>query len=231
MIVLSIISGKISMLELSIVQKIAIWIVPILSAITLHEASHAYIANYFGDTTAKMLGRLSLNPMKHIDPIGTVLVPILVALLTQFSFVFGWAKPVPINWSQLHNPRRDMALVALAGPLSNLGMALLWAFCLKIGLMMDPKTSKVALFLLLTGNAGVIINLILCVLNLIPLPPLDGSRVVSSVLPPKYSTTYERLEPFGLLILVLLLVTGILGFIMQPILQALLSLLQAIFDL
>lgn len=199
------------MLPLTIIQKIAVWIIPVLLSITLHEAAHAWVANRCGDSTAKMLGRLSINPFRHVDLVGTLIVPIVVAVLSHFQFIFGWAKPVPINWHQLRNPRRDMALVAAAGPLANLVMALMWGSCLKIGSLLHPETSIVATYMMLTGQAGIVINLVLAILNLIPIPPLDGSRIVASLLPPKHVSYYLALERFGFLILILLLFTGVLG--------------------
>ena len=141
--------------EFTLVQQVCIWVIPVLLSITLHEASHAYVANLCGDTTAKMLGRLSLNPFRHIDPIGTILIPLFIGVLTHFNFVIGYAKPVPINWGQFRNPRRDMILVALAGPFSNLFMAVIWAACSKVALYMHPESSMLALFLLLSGQAAV----------------------------------------------------------------------------
>ncbi|KTD25984.1 MULTISPECIES: site-2 protease family protein [Legionella] len=207
------------MLELSTVQRIVIWILPVLFAITIHEAAHAWVASRFGDTTAKMLGRLSFNPLKHIDLIGTVFVPIVVLLLSQFSFVFGWAKPVPINASLLHNPRRDLALATAAGPLSNLLMAFLWAICLKLGMILNPTTSSAALFMALTGQAGIMINLVLAYLNLVPIPPLDGSRIVASLLPIKQAIQYQKIEPYGFFILLALIFTGALGWFILPLLR------------
>ena len=201
------------MQSLTLVQTIAVWIVPVLLSITLHEAAHAWVANLCGDSTAKMLGRLSMNPFRHIDPIGTVLVPIVVAVLSGFHFVFGWAKPVPINWYQLRSPRRDMMLVALAGPGANIIMAILWATCIKMGMLIGPNTSILALYMVLTGQAGILINLVLAFLNLIPIPPLDGSRVVSSVLPAKLEMWYAGIESYGFLIIAVLLVTGVLGWL------------------
>ena len=203
------------MQTLTVIQLIAIWIVPVLFAITLHEAAHAWIANLCGDATAKLLGRLSINPLKHIDPIGTVLIPILVGVLSGFQFVFGWAKPVPINWYKLRKPRRDMALVAVAGPVANILMAFVWALCAKLGALLNPDASLVALFILLTGEAGIIINLVLCFLNLIPIPPLDGSKILASLLPPRLATHYQKLEPFGFLILCILLFSGVLGLLIN----------------
>lgn len=204
------------MLELSTVQRIVIWILPVLFAITLHEAAHAWMAARLGDTTAKSLGRLSFNPVKHIDLIGTILVPIVVLVLSQFSFVFGWAKPVPIDSRMFHKPRRDLALATAAGPLANLIMAFLWAICLKIGYMLHPSTSTTALFMALTGQAGIIINLVLAYLNLIPLPPLDGGRIMASMLPLKQALQYQKIEPYGLFILFFLIFTGVLGWLIRP---------------
>ena len=182
--------------EFTIIQQICIWALPVLLAITLHEAAHAYVANKCGDTTAKMFGRLSLNPIRHIDPVGTIILPIVAGLLTNFSFVIGYAKPVPINQNQLRNPKRDMILVTLAGPCSNFLMAFLWAGCLKIATLLHPEVSMPALFLLFTSRAGMIINLVLAFLNLIPLPPLDGSKVVSNLLPTRQAMMYEKIEPY-----------------------------------
>ncbi|ARG97908.1 site-2 protease family protein [Legionella micdadei] len=219
------------MLELSTVQRIVIWILPVLFAITIHEAAHAWVASRFGDTTAKMLGRLSFNPLKHIDLIGTILVPIIVLLLSQFSFVFGWAKPVPINASLLRNPRRDLALATAAGPLSNLIMALLWAICLKLGIALNPLTSSAALFMVLTGQAGVIINFVLAYLNLVPIPPLDGSRIVASLLPLKQAIQYQKIEPYGFFILLALIFTGALGWFILPLLRWSMAGIYALFGI
>jgi len=219
------------MLTLTIIQKVAVWIIPVLLAITLHEAAHAWAASRCGDTTAKMLGRLSINPFRHIDLIGTVLVPIVVGVLSNFNFIFGWAKPVPLNWNQLRHPRRDMALVAGAGPLSNLIMALLWAGVFKLGLMLNPQTSSIALFMLLTGQAGILINLVLALLNLIPIPPLDGSKIVASLLPPHLSWQYLKIEPYGFLIIIVLLVTGVLNWLLLPALNGAMYLLEGLFNL
>ena len=216
---------------LSTIQTIAVWILPVLLAITLHEAAHAYVAHRLGDSTAKMMGRLSLNPIKHIDLIGTILVPILVGVFSQFQFIFGWAKPVPINYNQLRNPRRDMALVAAAGPLSNLSMALIWACVLKTGLMLNPNTSMVGLFLALSGQAGILINLILAFLNLIPIPPLDGSRVLMRFLPPRLAMQYLRIEPFGFIIILALLATNILSLIISPPIIGSMHLINMLFNI
>ncbi|KTD07171.1 site-2 protease family protein [Legionella jamestowniensis] len=217
--------------ELTAVQQIAIWLLPVLFAITFHEAAHAWVAYRLGDTTAKMLGRLSFNPIKHIDLIGTIIVPIAILILSQFNFVFGWAKPVPINDSQFRNPRRDVALTTAAGPLSNLLMAVIWAGLLKLATNLDPQSSNFALFLLLTARAGIIINLLLAYLNLIPIPPLDGSRIVASLMPPRSASIYLRLEPWGFFILIILMFTGILAWLINPPIQWSLLFLRSLFNL
>ncbi|HHT0592676.1 TPA: site-2 protease family protein [Legionella anisa] len=217
------------MIEFTLIQKICIWAIPILLAITLHEAAHAFVAYRCGDTTAKMLGRLSLNPIRHVDPIGTIVMPLLIGVLTQFNFVIGYAKPVPINANQFHHPRRDMILVTLAGPFANLFMTFLWAACDKLALMLNPRTSMAVLFLYATSQAGIFINLILAALNLLPIPPLDGSRVVSSLLPPRQAIAYAKIEPYGFFILILLVFTGVLGMILTPIINLGLIALSAIF--
>ncbi|KTD06156.1 transmembrane protein [Legionella gratiana] len=219
------------MLEFTLIQKVCIWAIPILLAITLHEAAHAFVAYRCGDTTAKMFGRLSLNPIRHIDPIGTVMIPLIVGILTQFNFVIGYAKPVPINWNQLRHPRRDMILVTLAGPFANIFMAFLWAGCYKISLMLNPSSSMPVLFLYATAQAGMLINLILAALNLLPIPPLDGSRVVSSLLRPRQALAYEKIEPYGFIILLILVFTGALGFILTPLINLGLISLSAIFNI
>lgn len=195
--------------ELTLIQKIAVWALPVIFAITLHEVAHGWVASKFGDQTARMLGRLTLNPIKHIDPIGTIVVP--VALLVMGGFVFGWAKAVPIDTRNFKNPSRDMAWVAVAGPTANLIMAIAWAVITKIGLMLQVSTPDVGQFMVYTGIAGVSINLILLVLNLLPIPPLDGSRVVSAFLSKKLAWQYNRLESFGFIIIVGLMIMGMLG--------------------
>lgn len=198
--------------EFTLVQKIAIWALPVLFAITLHEVAHGIAARRLGDRTAEMMGRLSLNPLRHIDPLGTVLVP--AVLLAIGGFLFGWAKPVPVNFSNLRNPRRDMALVAIAGPLSNFAMAVGWGLLLKLATAMGAEQG-LWLGVGYMAVAGMVINLVLLVLNLLPLPPLDGGRVVSGLLPLSLARHYDRLEPFGLFIIVGLLATGWLSKIMQ----------------
>jgi Zn-dependent protease len=196
---------------LPLVQKIAIWALPVLFAITLHEVAHGWAARALGDRTAEMLGRLSLNPIKHIDPMGTVVVPMLMLVLG--GFLFGWAKPVPVGVRNFKHPRRDMALVAIAGPLSNLAMAVAWGLLAKIAISMNPEEG-IWLGLLLMARAGIVINLVLMVLNLIPLPPLDGGRVLTGLLPEAQARVMDRVEPYGLVILIVLMATGALNSIM-----------------
>ena len=198
------------------IQMVAVWALPTLFAITVHEVAHGWVARRLGDPTAMMLGRLTLNPLKHIDPIGTVAVPILLLVLSQGHMVFGWAKPVPITAENLKHPKRGMALVAAAGPLSNLIMALLWALVVKLVSVMSGGVVGAALPLIYMGIAGISINILLMVLNLLPVPPLDGSRVVAGFLPDPIAWKYGRLEQYGLLILLALMATGFLGKLMGP---------------
>src|SRR5687768_1781540 len=196
----------------SIIQKIAIYSLPVIFAITLHEAAHGYVAKHFGDLTAYSQGRVSLNPLRHIDPLGTVILPLVTLWLG--GILFGWAKPVPVNFSALRRPKQDMLWVALAGPGANLFMALLWGLVIKLGLGMSE--SDLADPMILMGEAGIKINVILMVLNLLPLPPLDGGRVAASLLPNRMANSFARIEPYGFMILVFLLVTGVLGAVIGP---------------
>jgi Zn-dependent protease len=201
--------------HLSAIQLFAVWSLPVLFAITVHEVAHGFTAHLLGDKTAFILGRLTLNPLKHIDPIGTILVP--AVLLFLGGFVFGWARPVPVNPHNLHKPKRDMALVAISGPLSNILMAIIWAAIAKIGLILLAKDFPGALAINYMGQAGIIINLALMTLNLIPLPPLDGSHILSWILPKSLQFQFIRIAPFGFVILLVMLALGVLGKIISPV--------------
>ncbi|MEJ2326358.1 MAG: site-2 protease family protein [Chromatiaceae bacterium] len=205
------------------IQLLAVLVLPVLFAITAHEAAHGWVASLLGDKTASMLGRVTLNPLKHIDPVGTIVVPLVTFLLT--GFLFGWAKPVPINGRNLRRPRRDMALVAVAGPGANLVMGVLWGLAVQLGLGLWHTSQWIALPLVYMGAAGVLINVILMALNLFPLLPLDGGRVLNALLPPAWSARFSQLEPYGLILLVLLLITGILGGVLNPVIQTTIALM------
>jgi Zn-dependent protease len=200
-------------MDYQIIQQVIIILLPILLAITVHEAAHGWAALQLGDSTAWQLGRVTLNPLKHIDPVGTVLVPLIMFMLG--GLIFGWAKPVPVNWRYLHQPRRDMALVALAGPSANLLMAFIWAMIAKVG-WLTSTWFEPSLFFLYMGKAGIVINTVFMVLNLLPVLPLDGGRILYSLLPPNLARPFGQLEPFGLIILIVLLVSGLLGKILIP---------------
>jgi Zn-dependent protease len=200
--------------DLNQLQRISVWILPVIFAITVHEVAHGWVAKKLGDPTAQRLGRLTLNPIKHIDPIGTILVPGLLLLLG--GFVFGWAKPVPVTWENLKHPKRDMALVAAAGPGANFIMAILWGTVAKVGMFSFTALQWAAQPLIYMGLAGVAINIALMVLNLLPLPPLDGGRVLAGLLPGPWAWQLNRLEPYGFFILLALMVSGVLGRIIGP---------------
>lgn len=218
------------MTDLTLIQKIAIWAIPLIFAITLHEVAHGFVAYLFGDYTAKLSGRLSLNPIKHIDPIGTIILPLLMLLVS--NFVFGWAKPVPVDGRNMKNPRVDLAIVALAGPLSNILMAFFWGIIAKLGLMVsDGGNNWLGFPLFYMGRAGISINVVLAVLNLIPLPPLDGGRVLSAVLPRRAAYSLSLIEPYGFIILIILMFTGILTNIMMPFVYFLLYFIGDLFNL
>ena len=205
---------------MDLVQTIVLWAVPVVFAITLHEAAHGYVARMFGDQTAWMLGRVTLNPIKHIDPIGTIAVPgflIALSVLTKAPlFLFGWAKPVPVNFGNLRNPKRDMFWVAGAGPLVNFVMAVGWAFLLRAS-MPGGVVASDGLFAM--ADAGVQINLMLMALNLLPILPLDGGRIAVSLLPHSMAASYARTERYGFMLVILLLATGFLGTLMRPLLR------------
>jgi Zn-dependent protease len=212
-------------MELTLIQKIAIFAIPVIFAITLHEAAHGFIAMKFGDKTAWMLGRVTANPLKHIDPIGTVGLPLFLLLMSRLSggpaFLFGWAKPVPVNFSALRHPKRDMIWVAAAGPGANLLMALLWGGLIQVGHVMQG--TFVGAPLVLMGGAGIFINVILAALNLIPLPPLDGGRIAVGLLPRGPAIALARIEPYGFFILIALMFTGFLGIFMTPLINLFIS--------
>jgi Zn-dependent protease len=201
-----------------LVQTIAIYALPVLFAITLHEAAHGYVARHFGDMTAHAQGRISLNPIRHIDLVGTIVVPLVILLLSASvvgrPFLFGWAKPVPVNFSALRKPRQHMAWVAAAGPGANLLMALLWAILLKTAVLMP--SSAFSLPLQLMAEAGIFVNLLFMFLNLLPILPLDGGRILASLLPSRMAWQYSRLEPWGFPLLMLLLFTNMLNFVLVP---------------
>ncbi|MCH9849097.1 MAG: site-2 protease family protein [Betaproteobacteria bacterium] len=211
-------------MELTLIQKITVSAIPIIFAITVHEASHGYAAKHFGDLTAEKMGRITLNPIKHIDPIGTILLPALTLMLG--GILFGWAKPVPVNFANLNNPKKDMLWVAAAGPASNFIMAIFWVLVLKY----SASAPEVASFFLLEmSKVGIMINLVLMVLNLLPLPPLDGGRIAVSLLPMDLAMKFSQIERYGFIILIALLFTGILGEIISPMIDFFARLILSIF--
>jgi Zn-dependent protease len=210
----------------TLVQTVAIYAIPVLFAITLHEAAHGYVARHFGDMTAHAQGRISLNPLRHIDPIGTIVVPLVLLFLTKF--LFGWAKPVPVNYSALRKPRKHMALVAAAGPGANLVMALFWALLLKVSVLL-PENSGTFFFSLM-AEAGIFVNLVFMFLNLVPILPLDGGRILASLLPNRAAWQYAKLERFGMIVLILLILPplNLLGRILNPLIDASDALIRAV---
>jgi len=216
-----------------IIQTISIAALPVIFAITLHEAAHGYAARHFGDPTAWLAGRISMNPLRHIDPVGTLLVPALILITSSMvagsAMLFGWAKPVPVNFGGLRNPKRDMLWVAAAGPGANLVMAFFWAALFKLAFIL-PHTAY-SLPLAEMSRIGINVNLVLMVLNLLPLPPLDGGRIAVSLLPLPLAVKFSRLERWGFPILLLLLFTGILGEILWPFVALFKSLIVILFQL
>ncbi|MCA2997629.1 MAG: site-2 protease family protein [Rhodocyclaceae bacterium] len=199
-------------MEIETIQKITVYAIPLIFAITLHEAAHAFAARYFGDSTAYLLGRMTLNPIKHIDPVWTIVVPLVTLLISPF--VFGAAKPVPVNFGALRRPKQDMIWVAAAGPAANLLMMLLWALVGKLALLF--AASGPALFVILVAKAGIFVNAILMVFNLFPLLPLDGGRILAGLLPGRASYVFAKSEPYGMFILVALILTGVIGTFLWP---------------
>ncbi len=213
----------------SLIQMLAIAALPVIFAITLHEAAHGYAARHFGDPTAWQMGRISLNPLRHVDLVGTIIIPIAILLFSGGSFLFGYAKPVPVDFSRLRHPKQDMLWVALAGPGANLFMAFCWAFLLKLAWVLPAGDYTLPLSEM--SKIGIVVNCVLMILNLLPLPPLDGGRVAVSLLPHRLSWKFAQLERWGFPILLVLLFTGILGTVMNPLVRLSTRFIEAIFGL
>ena len=209
----------------NLIQTVAIYALPVLFAITVHEAAHGYVARHFGDNTAWMLGRVTLNPLKHIDPVGTILMPLLLYFATSGAFLFGYAKPVPVQFGKLRNPKRDMVWVALAGPGANLAQALLWGIALY--LLQGADISEP--FFIKMCQAGILVNVVMLVFNLFPLPPLDGGRVLVGLLPWKQAMLVSRVEPWGFFIVMALVISGVITNLwMRPLMTLTYALLEIV---
>ena len=209
----------------NIIQTVAIYALPVLFAITIHEAAHGYVAKYFGDNTAWTLGRVTLNPVKHIDPIGTIVMPLVLYVATSGAFLFGYAKPVPVQFGKLRNPKRDMIWVALAGPASNLIQALLWGILFY--LLQGAGTTEP--FFIKMCQAGLLVNVVMFVFNLFPLPPLDGGRILVGLLPYKQAVLVSRIEPWGFFVVMALVLTGVISSLwMKPLMSSTYTFLQTL---
>ena len=213
----------------NILITVLVYAIPVIFAITLHEAAHGYVAKHFGDSTAYMLGRVTLNPAKHIDPIGTVVLPLVTVALS--GFMFGWAKPVPVNFNNLRTPRWHSVWVAAAGPGVNVVQALVWALVARLLAESVSPTGLAGGFWLAVAEKGVIVNVVFAILNLFPLLPLDGGRIMASLLPPRISYSYSRLEPYGMVILIILMVTGVFSRLLSPLVNAGVNAIYSIFGL
>lgn len=209
----------------NIIQTIAIYALPVLFAITIHEAAHGYVAKYFGDNTAWSLGRVTLNPIKHIDPIGTIVMPLVLYIATSGAFLFGYAKPVPVQFGRLRNPKRDMIWVALAGPASNLAQAVLWG----IAFYLLQGADITEAFFVKMCQAGLLVNVVMFVFNLFPLPPLDGGRILVGLLPYKQAMLVSRIEPWGFFVVMALVITGVVSKLwMQPLMSVTYTFIQTL---
>lgn len=215
--------------ELNLISTLFVFVIPVIFAVTVHEVAHGWVASQFGDQTARSMGRLTLNPIKHIDPVGTIVVPAIMYFAS--GFIFGWAKPVPINWRNLGHPRRDMAIVAIAGPAANLLMLLFWAMSAKVIMLLGNDSNHLTQLLFIMSNIGIMINIVLMILNLFPILPLDGGRVLTAMLPRNLAISFSRMEPYGLIILVVLLLSGVLWKILLPAISGIQSLIYQLIQI